>query len=107
MKAKPKIGPTHDTAFFNDIQAVFEKYPDVAKNYSIDYIGGVVDVMGVDLDRQVGMSTVRDGEIVTKYADRSSGRNPGPPPEEEGCFRWALRAGEWVCVTYMTIPPPT
>ncbi|MFE3761903.1 hypothetical protein ACFXPI_09075 [Streptomyces sp. NPDC059104] len=108
MKAKPKIGPTHDTAFFKDIQEVFERYPDVAKDYSIGHIGGVVDVMGVDLDRQVEVSTVRDGEIVTKRVDRSLDRGPGGPPEkEEGCFRWALRAGEWVCVTYITIGPPT
>ncbi|MET9734493.1 hypothetical protein ABZZ79_28805 [Streptomyces sp. NPDC006458] len=106
MKAKPKIGPAHDTALFNDIQAVFEKYPDVAKNYSIGYIGGVVDVMGVDLDRQVGVSTVRDGEIVTKYVDRSPGPRSGPP-EEAGCFRWVWRAGEWVCVAYIVVPPPT
>ncbi|MER6257110.1 hypothetical protein ABT224_37840 [Streptomyces sp. NPDC001584] len=106
MKAKPKIGPTHDTAFFNELQAVFENYLDIAKNYSIGYIGGVGDVMGVDLDRQVGVSTVRDGEIVTKYVDRSPGPGEGPP-EEEGCFRWVWRAGEWVCATYITIGPPT
>lgn len=104
MKAKPKIGPTHDTAFFNDIQAVFEKYPDVAKGYSIGYIGGVVDGMGVDLDRQVGVSTVRGGEIVTKYVARSSRHDDGPP-DELGCFRWVWRAGGWVCVTYMMTVP--
>ncbi|MFB0629716.1 hypothetical protein [Streptomyces sp. AB3(2024)] len=80
MKAKPKIGPTHDTAFFKDIQAVFEKYPDVTKDYSIGHIGGVVDVVAIDLDRQVEVPTVRDGETVTKCVDRSLDRDPGDHP---------------------------
>ncbi|MDQ0962076.1 hypothetical protein QFZ66_005954 [Streptomyces sp. B4I13] len=101
MKAKPKIGPTHDTAFFDDIQAVFEQHPNVAKNYAIGHIGEVVDVMGIDLDRQVGMSTVRDGELVTKYVDRRP-----EVPEDPGCIRWVWR-GEWVCATYIVQAPPT
>ncbi|WP_035838998.1 hypothetical protein [Kitasatospora azatica] len=104
MKVKPKIGPTHDAALFAEIQAAFDKYPDVAKNYSIQYIGGVVDVMNVDLERQVGMSNVQDREIVTKFVDRQP--DPGPQPTDPGCFAWRLRANEWVCVTYMVQKPP-
>ncbi|MFB6440554.1 hypothetical protein ACFCVY_27895 [Streptomyces sp. NPDC056411] len=109
MKTKSKIGPTHDTAFFDAIQAAFDKYPDIAKDYSIRHIGGVVDAMRVDLDRQVAVSNVQDGEIVTKFVDRSP--DPvDPPPDpttDPGCCEWRLRHHEWVCVEVCMVPPPT
>jgi hypothetical protein len=85
MKMKPKVGPTYDTSFFDDIQAVFDRYPDAAKKYSIRYIGGVADVMNIDLDRQVAVSSVQDRRIVTEFVDRSQ------DPDDGGGFT------EWCC----------
>ncbi|MDX3118574.1 hypothetical protein [Streptomyces scabiei] len=106
MEIKAKFGPTHDTDFFAGIQSVFDRYPDVAKNYSIRYIGGVIDVMKVDLERQVGLSNVQDGEIVTKFIDRSPDPDPGPPTDP-GCYEWRRTlSGEWRCTTYIVQKPP-
>ncbi|MDH6624700.1 hypothetical protein M2271_002504 [Streptomyces sp. LBL] len=105
MKIKAKIGPTHDTAFFDDLQAVFDRHPDVAKNYSVRHIGRVVDFMKVDFGRQVAMSNVQDGEIVTKFVDRIPDPIPDMPTDL-GCCAWKLTAHEWRCVEYCIMAPP-
>lgn len=67
----PKVGPDHDTAFFEEVKGVFERNPEASKKYSIQYIGRQVDVMKIDFANQIGIANFSNGQLVTRFAERN------------------------------------
>jgi hypothetical protein len=71
------FGPEADPEFFDELQAVFDKYPDTAQKYSIHCIAFEKDRMGVDFEKQIGISRVESNQIITEFQDRDVGGTIG------------------------------
>jgi hypothetical protein len=80
MAQQYRCGPETDPDFFNELRAVFDKYPDAAQTYSIQCRFLEKDVMQIDPEKQVGISRVEGSRITTEFRDIDD--NGGP------CCEW-------------------
>ncbi|MFE3198031.1 hypothetical protein [Embleya sp. NPDC059237] len=70
MKTKPACGPQRDPEFFEEIDKLFAKYPEAAGRYAVSCLRLETVVLKIDFERQVGVSRVEDGRIITEFHDR-------------------------------------
>jgi hypothetical protein len=70
MKTKPACGPERDPEFFDEIDKVFARHPEAARRYAVRCLRRELDVLKIDFSRQVGLSRVEDGRIITEFYDR-------------------------------------
>ncbi|MFC8349999.1 hypothetical protein [Streptomyces sp. NPDC057280] len=70
MKTKPACGPQRDPEFFEEIDKLFAKYPEAASRYAVSCLRLETVVLKIDFERQVGVSRVEDGRIITEFHDR-------------------------------------
>src|SRR5215218_2452521 len=73
-----------DPDFFNELKAVFDKYPDTAQKYSIRCIAFEKDRMGVDFEKQIGISRIEGHQIITEFQDIDGGATQAGFP----CLEW-------------------
>lgn len=71
MNAKAGCGPQSDPEFFDALNKLFAQYPEAADKYAVKCMTMELDVLKVDFRKQVGVSRIEDGRIVTEYVDRS------------------------------------
>jgi hypothetical protein len=69
MATERTVGPKEEVAFFNAVSAVFEQYPDMAGKYAIASLA-LETQMGIDFDRERGISRVEGRRIITEFVDR-------------------------------------
>ncbi|GGT56294.1 hypothetical protein GCM10010271_70180 [Streptomyces kurssanovii] len=84
-----------EAAFFDAISAVFKEHPEAAGKYAIAKLS-MEEKLGVDFDRQCGVSRVEGDRIITEFVDR-----PSPEPqartrcvetdENGNCLSWVSR----------------
>jgi hypothetical protein len=84
MAEEHKCGPETDPDFFNELKAVFDKYPDTAQKYSIRCIAFEKDRMGVDFEKQIGISRIEGHQIITEFQDIDGGATQAGFP----CLEW-------------------
>ncbi|MET8244341.1 hypothetical protein ABZV31_07845 [Streptomyces sp. NPDC005202] len=95
MKVKHACGPEADTEFFREIDAVFARYPAEAQKYAVRCLRLQTEVLRVDLDRQVAVSRVEDGRIITEFVDRDA---PQVREHHSACCAWSGEAPHKKCV---------
>src|SRR5215207_2526255 len=78
MTEQQTCGPEVDSQFFNELQAVFDKFPDVAQKYSIrcvvpenEKILSILgkDPMQFDFKRRVENYLIKGHQVITEYED--------------------------------------
>jgi hypothetical protein len=94
MAQEYRCGPETDSDFFNELRAVFDKYPDAAQNYSIQCRILEKDVMHIDLEKQLGISRVEGDQIITTFREFD---DDGSGPCCEWVYTGASGTG-WECV---------
>jgi hypothetical protein len=77
MDTKPACGPQRDPDFFKEIYQLFAKYPEAASRYAVKCRRLELDILKVDFSRQVGVTRVEDGRIVTEFLDRDQFERSG------------------------------
>ncbi|WP_424890259.1 hypothetical protein [Streptomyces sp. XH2] len=70
MNAKPACGPERDPEFFGEIEKVFAKYPEAAGRYAVRCKRLELEVLKIDFQKQVGVTRIEDGRIITEFLDR-------------------------------------
>ncbi|MFH9884499.1 hypothetical protein [Streptomyces bobili] len=95
------VGPEKDVEFFRDLQEVFDKYPDAAKQYHVQFAAAEL-TLEVDLKKQVKVNRVQNGEIISKFVDRES----QTASNGEYCCGWVWENQTWHCVTKCSGPRP-
>ena len=63
-------GPEHDKAFFQEVFAVFAKYPDEGRKYCIACLDHETDQMGIDFTQQVGIKKIEGNRVITDFVTR-------------------------------------
>ncbi|KHO24003.1 hypothetical protein A5761_14320 [Mycolicibacterium setense] len=63
-------GPEGDVEFFDELQKVFDKYPEVSQKYAIDMFPSEAERLGVDLESHVGVTRYEDGRIIIEFRSR-------------------------------------
>ncbi|MDX3133913.1 hypothetical protein PV367_29955 [Streptomyces europaeiscabiei] len=69
MTTNDRVQHKEDAAFFDEVKAVSERYPEAKLRYAIANLA-LENEMGIDYDRQVGVSRIEDGRIVRRFVDR-------------------------------------
>ena len=87
MAEEYQYGPETDPDFFNELRAVFDKFPDAAQKYSIACMLLEKDTLRIDLEKQTGISRIEGHQIITEFEDIGDG-----PPTSVGnpCCEWDL-----------------
>jgi hypothetical protein len=75
MDIKPACGPERDPEFFEEINKVLTRYPEAAQRYSVSCLRLETVVLKIDLEKQIGISRVEDGRIITEFYDRDDEEN--------------------------------
>lgn len=70
MNKKPACGPERDPEFFAEIDKVFAQYPEAARRYAVRCMRRELEILNIDFTKQVGLSRVEDGRIITEFHDR-------------------------------------
>ncbi|GGU16958.1 hypothetical protein [Streptomyces lateritius] len=81
MNAKASCGPQSDPEFFDALDKLFAQYPRAADKYAIKCMTLERDVLKIDFSKQIGVSHIEDGRLITEYVDRD-------PTREHGCCVW-------------------
>ncbi|SOD86231.1 hypothetical protein SAMN06272765_3679 [Streptomyces sp. Ag109_G2-15] len=95
MATKPACGPERDPEFFAAIDEVFGKYPDAARRYAVSCMRLEHDIMQIDFEKQVGVSRVEDGQIITEFRNRD---DESVRSHHSACCKWVGEAPHKVCV---------
>ncbi|MFJ5553506.1 hypothetical protein [Streptomyces sp. NPDC093225] len=69
MATEHAVGSAADTALLDAVGEVFMRYPELAKKYAITRLA-LEGEMGIDFERQHGVSRVEGDRIVTEFVDR-------------------------------------
>jgi hypothetical protein len=69
-------------AFFAALGRVFQEFRDVSKGYGVCDVARLAEMVGGDLENQVGISRAEGGKIVTEFFDKSPNLPPPDPPPE-------------------------
>ncbi|MEU8455885.1 hypothetical protein [Streptomyces griseoaurantiacus] len=70
MTTNERVQHKEDAAFFDEVRAVSERYPEAKHRYVIADLT-LENEMGIDYDRQVGVSRIEDGRIIKRFVDRN------------------------------------
>jgi hypothetical protein len=95
MATERTVTPKEDIALLKALGEVFEQYPEAGKKYAIASLALEIE-MGIDFERQRGVSSVEGDRIVTKFVDRGEPiQRSGIPPricleedEHGNCLEW-------------------
>jgi hypothetical protein len=63
--------PNEETEFHDAIKEVFLKYPEAQRRYALSSLD-LENEMKIDFDRQVGVSRIEDGKVITEFVDREA-----------------------------------
>ncbi|MEV7121625.1 hypothetical protein [Kitasatospora griseola] len=98
MTHQAQCGPERDPEFFKDVAAVFAKYPESSKRYSVRCLAAETELLGVDFTKQVAVSRIEGGRMVTEFVSRDDFGNES----EDGpfCCELAGEAPHMFCVRY-------
>ncbi|MFC5661472.1 hypothetical protein ACFP3U_00595 [Kitasatospora misakiensis] len=69
MATERAVGSAVDAAFFEAVGEVFMRYPDLKTKYAVVSLALEAE-MGIDFERQHGVSRVEGDRIVTEFVDR-------------------------------------
>jgi hypothetical protein len=94
MNAKPACGPERDPEFFEEISRVFSKYPEAARRYAVSCQRLEQELLKIDFAKQVGVSRLEDGQIITEFRDRDAGVESAHhlclvEASDGSCIKWA------------------
>lgn len=92
--AEHNCGPTGDTDFFEALGAVFDKFPDAAKNYSISCIDHETDIMKIDFKKQTALARIEGNRVITEYRDTENFAASGLIC----CKWWRESDSTWTCL---------
>ncbi|MFF2791149.1 hypothetical protein ACFVT6_31080 [Streptomyces sp. NPDC058049] len=70
MKASHACGPERDPEFFGELDKLFAQYPEAAHRYAVTCLRVELEVLKIDFSKQVGVSRIDDGRIITEFYDR-------------------------------------
>jgi hypothetical protein len=71
MENKQGYGPEVDRELFSEISAVMRRHPEAAKKYQLKSIAQELE-LGVDLEKELGISRVEGRTIITEFVDRTA-----------------------------------
>lgn len=101
MKKKPACGPDRDPEFFGELDKLFARYPEAASRYAVTCLRMETEILKIDFSKQVGVSRIDDGRIITEFHDRDK-REDSPTGRGRPCCAWKPSAG---CITECDDPP--
>ncbi|OEJ21147.1 hypothetical protein AR457_41300 [Streptomyces agglomeratus] len=70
MNTKPACGPERDPDFFEEVDKLFAKHPEAADRYAVKCRRLELEILKIDFKKQVGVTRIEDGRIVTEFLDR-------------------------------------
>lgn len=73
--------PDEDIEFRNAIKEVFLKYPEAQRKYALSSLA-LEEHMGINFDKQVGVSRIEGNKIITEFMDRE------PVIRMQLCLKW-------------------
>ena len=103
MADQQTCGPEVDRDFFNDLQAVFDKFPDAAQKYSIRCAGAenekILSILGkdpmqLDFQRRVGNYLIKGHKVITEFEEvddaepRAHGFHRCCERDDGNCVEW-------------------
>ncbi|WP_327732684.1 hypothetical protein OG749_01310 [Streptomyces nojiriensis] len=100
MDIKPACGPERDPEFFEEIDKLFARYPEAAERYAVSCLRLETVVLKVDFEKQVGVTRVEDGRIITEFYDREDEENV-PKDLFTHCCRYTHKGCVHLCVDDM------
>ncbi|MFI8823771.1 hypothetical protein [Streptomyces sp. NPDC053431] len=86
MNTKPACGPERDPDFFDEVDKLFARYPEAAGRYAVACRRLELDILKIDFDKQVGVTRIEDGRIVTEFVDRDTVE--GTRSAHHACCEW-------------------
>ncbi|MFB7864858.1 hypothetical protein [Streptomyces sp. NPDC056069] len=72
MNTKPACGPERDPDFFEEVDKLFARHPEAAKRYAVTCRRLELEILKIDFKKQVGVTRIDDGRIVTEFVDRDT-----------------------------------
>lgn len=72
MKGEHCCGPDHDKEFFDEVNAVFAKFPEAAKRYAIQCIDHETDILNIDFETTAALKRIENGKIIVEFVPRES-----------------------------------
>ncbi|WP_328329296.1 MULTISPECIES: hypothetical protein [unclassified Streptomyces] len=96
MNQRNACGPERDPEFFEELEAVFARHPEAAGRYSVQCTRQTSHVLKVDFAKQVGVSRIDGGRIVTEFRDRDYSAGS----IEWWCCEWVRTDGGFLCVRF-------
>ncbi|MFE1771484.1 hypothetical protein [Streptomyces sp. NPDC059008] len=94
MKAKPACGPERDPEFFEELDKLLARHPEAARRYGVSCMRAELDILKIDFDKQVGVSRIEDGRIVTEFYDRD---DDIVRSAHHACCKWVDHKCVWIC----------
>ncbi|MFF9864136.1 hypothetical protein ACF1G0_01710 [Streptomyces sp. NPDC013953] len=96
MDAKPACGPERDPEFFEEVGRLFAKYPEAAGRYAVKCRRLELEILRIDFQKKIGVTSVEDGRIVTEFVDRDTVDDPSEltrmccewPDDDDGLCNW-------------------
>lgn len=102
MHDEHRCGPEHYPEFFDQIDAVFKKFPEAARKYSLKCTWHEQSVLKVDYAKVIGVSRIEGKKIITEFKKRADVdtkklASPG------GCCQYGQDAnGKRICLAINT-----
>lgn len=70
MTTERTVESKEDISFLKAIAKVFQQYPEVAEKYAVHSLA-LETKMGIDFERQYGITRVEGDRIITEFVDRA------------------------------------
>lgn len=99
-------GPDSDTALFNALAEVFDRFPDKRGQYAVSCVDHETNFMKIDFGKQTAIARIENGQVIERFADRAD-----PDAGLICCKWWRSSDDTWECLKRWdtvseTGPPP-
>jgi hypothetical protein len=71
MSEEHACGPDSDTAFFNALAEVFDRFPEKRGQYAVSCVDHETGIMKIDFSKQTAIARIENGQVIERFADRA------------------------------------
>jgi hypothetical protein len=96
MPPEHDCGPEGDAAFFDELSAIFERYPEAARKYNVRCVDHEKDMMKIDFTKMEGRARIEGDRVITEFLAKEKTLDPA-----SFCCQWEhtgqMGGGTWTC----------
>lgn len=81
-------GPSEHPDFFAAVAEVWAQFPEESQEYAVAGLCLHKKILEIDFAKQVGVTSVENGRLVTRFVGRSDVKPPDSEDEPQ-CCKWA------------------